>query len=66
MSKTPKYLIQGFGALLFIACLAAVIWSFTRPAVKEGPMPDPWKAGSGSGKGDGSGGHRQGTTERSK
>lgn len=38
-----KYGIQGFGALLFLVCLGAWIWSLTQPAVTTGPMPDPWK-----------------------
>lgn len=32
-----------FGLVLVVACGAALIWSLTRPAVTDGPMPDPFK-----------------------
>lgn len=28
-----------FGAVLFVVCAGALIWSLFRPAVTEGPMP---------------------------
>lgn len=31
-----------FGAILFVACAVALIWSFTQPPVEKGPMPDPF------------------------
>lgn len=31
--------IKIFGAVLFVVCAAALAWSLTRPAVKDGPMP---------------------------
>lgn len=31
--------IKIFGAILFVTCGVALIWSLTRPAVKDGPTP---------------------------
>jgi hypothetical protein len=31
--------IKIFGAVLFVVCAAALIWSLTRPAITHGPMP---------------------------
>lgn len=31
--------IKVFGAVLFAACLGALVWSLFRPPVKDGPMP---------------------------
>lgn len=31
--------IKIFGAVLFVACAGALIWSLFRPAVTHGPMP---------------------------
>lgn len=32
-----------FGAVLFVACLGALVWSLFQPAVTTGPMPDPFQ-----------------------
>lgn len=39
MTQTPKYILQAFGATLFVVLLAVFVWSLTRPPVSEGPMP---------------------------
>jgi hypothetical protein len=39
MTQTPKYILQAFGATLFLVLLGLFVWSLTRPPVTEGPMP---------------------------
>lgn len=50
MTQTPKKILIGFGIALFVAVLAAFIWSFTRPPVKDGPWP-PTRTSAGAGRG---------------
>lgn len=34
--------VKIFGFVLFVALLAGLVWSLTRPPITEGPMPDPF------------------------
>jgi len=37
--QTFKYILQAFGATLFVVLLVMFIWSLSQPPVIEGPMP---------------------------
>ena len=63
MTDLPKKAILIYGAILFAVAAGLLIYSMFRKPVTNGPMPDPWKAGSGTGPGDGGG--RTAHTERS-
>jgi len=39
MTQTPKYILQAFGAVLFLALLGCIIYSLTQSPVTDGPMP---------------------------
>lgn len=39
MTDKLKVVIIAFGGALFAVLLALVVWSFFRPAVKDGPWP---------------------------